>query len=58
MKNSTTHNIVSGLEKYPVHIQQSLFLISAVLRKIKAKRLDKGGEKRLINDPMEVIENE
>lgn len=53
MKNSATNNIEIGLENYPVHIQQALSLIAAVLRRIKEKRLDKGGEKRLINDQAE-----
>lgn len=57
MKNSDSTKAETGLEKYPVHIQQALFLIAAVLRRIKEKRLDKGGEKRLINDQAEGGEN-
>lgn len=57
MKNIATSSIMTGLEKYPAHVQQALLLIAAVLRRIKAKRLAKGGEKSLINNQVEGGEN-
>jgi len=56
MKNDRTSQ-PDGFDKYPVHIQQALSLIIAVLRRIKKKRLDKGGEKSLINKQAEGGEN-
>lgn len=57
MKTDDFSEVEIGLEKYPVHIQQALSLIAAVLRRIKEKRLDKGGEKSLINKQAEGGEN-
>jgi hypothetical protein len=49
---------VTGIENYPMNIRQALHLLSGIIRRIEAKRLDKEPQARLCNVTSEGVEKQ
>ena len=46
---------VVGLEKDPVNIRQTIYLIAAIVRRIEAKRLDKEAQSCFVSEAAEGV---